>query len=109
MSSPPLVSIVVLGWNGREYVDGCLSSLLDQDFDRPYEVLFVDNGSIDGTADAAEGYAGVRVHRLDRNYGYCLGNNKGFEIAHGAYVVFLNQDVIVHRSWLTELVAALES
>jgi GT2 family glycosyltransferase len=105
----PDVSVIVLGWNGRQYVDGCLNSLLDQDFERPYEVLFVDNGSTDGTADAASQYEGVRVHRLDRNYGFCGGNNKGFLLAHGELVVFLNQDVIVHRAWLRELVNAVES
>jgi len=105
----PVVSIIVLGWNGRQYVDDCLASLLDQDFSRPYEVLFVDNGSRDGTPERAAAYEGVMVHRLDRNYGYCQGNNMGFERARGDFVVFLNQDVVVHRSWLRELVAAVET
>ncbi|HEY4686252.1 MAG TPA: glycosyltransferase family 2 protein [Dehalococcoidia bacterium] len=109
MTEQPAVSVIVLGWNGRQYVDPCLTSLLAQDFDRPYEILFVDNGSTDGTADLAERHAGVRVHRLDRNYGYCLGNNKGFELAEADVVVFLNQDVVVHRRWLRELTAAVES
>jgi GT2 family glycosyltransferase len=104
----PLVSIIVLGWNGREYVDECLSSLQDQDFVGSYEVIFVDNGSRDGTAEAADRFAGVRVHRLQENLGYCRGNNAGFDLAAGRYVVFLNQDVVAHRSWLRELVAALE-
>ncbi len=108
-ASPPDVSVIVLGWNGRRYVDACLTSLLDQNFGRPYEVLFVDNGSTDGTPDAAARFDGVSVHRLDRNYGYCQGNNRGFELARGALVVFLNQDVVVHRRWLSELVAAVES
>lgn len=108
MLDNPLVSVIVLGWNGREYVDACLKSLLDQDFDRSYEVLFVDNGSTDGTPDVASNYEGVQVHRLDRNYGFCIGNNKGFALTRGELVVFLNQDVIVHRSWLRELVGAAE-
>jgi GT2 family glycosyltransferase len=105
----PSASIVVLGWNGLEYVDGCLSSVLDQDFERPFEVLFVDNGSTDGTPERVASYAVVALHRLDRNYGYCEGNNIGYSRASGDYVVFLNQDVVVHRSWLRELVAAVES
>lgn len=105
----PDVSIIVLGWNGRQYVDACLTSLLDQSFERPYELLFVDNGSSDGTPDLASTYAGVTVHRFDRNYGFCIGNNKGFALTRGALVVFLNQDVIVHRDWLRELVSAVES
>jgi len=105
----PAVSVVVLGWNGREYVDDCLSSLLDQDFDGAYEILFVDNGSVDGTPERAAAYAGVTLERLDRNHGYCGGNNIGFERSRGDTVVFLNQDVIMHRSWLRELVCALRS
>ncbi len=108
-ASPPIASIVILGWNGAEYVDGCLSSVLDQDIGQPYEVIFVDNGSTDGTAERAAAYAGARVVRLDRNYGYCIGNNKGFDETRGRHVVFLNQDVVAHRSWLRELVAAVES
>lgn len=105
----PSVSVIVLGWNGRQYVDGCLSSLKAQSFNRPYEIIFVDNGSTDGTADAAARHEGVRVERLDKNYGFCLGNNKGFERSSGDMVVFLNQDVVVHVDWLKELVAAVES
>ncbi len=105
----PTVSVVLLTWNGREYIDDCLRSLSDQDFDRTFEVVVVDNGSTDGTAKLAEAYQGVAVHRLDRNYGYCAGNNIGFGFTSGRYVVFLNQDVVLHRAWLRELVAALES
>jgi GT2 family glycosyltransferase len=109
MTPEPKISVIILGWNGRKYVRDCLASVLDQDFEGTYEVLFVDNGSTDGTANEAESFAGVTVHRLDKNYGFCIGNNKGFERSRGELVVFLNQDVIVHRGWLRELAAAVES
>src|SRR5262245_44217283 len=49
----PLVSVIVLGYNGLRYVDACLDSLLDQDTDTPpYEVVFFDNASTDGTPEA---------------------------------------------------------
>ena len=105
----PVVSVIILGWNGLAYVDECLSSVLDQDFERPYEVIFVDNGSTDGTPERAATYPNVILHRLDRNYGYCQGNNIGFGRSSGDYAIFLNQDVVVHRSWLRELVEAVES
>jgi GT2 family glycosyltransferase len=109
LAEAPRVSVIVLGFNGRKYVDACLTSLRNQRFDEPYEVLFVDNGSKDGTADEAAKHEWVRVERLDKNYGFCLGNNKGFERSRGELVVFLNQDVVVHRDWLRELVAAMDS
>lgn len=72
-------------------------------------MLLVDNGSRDGTARIGESFTGVQVHRLGRNYGYTGGNNRGAELAKADLIVFLNQDVIVHRAWLRELVAAVES
>ncbi|HEY7374385.1 MAG TPA: glycosyltransferase family 2 protein [Polyangia bacterium] len=99
----------MLGYNGRGYVEQCLDSVLDQDFGSPYEVLFVDNASNDGTAEAAERFDGVRVERMPANLGYCGGNNAGFGLAQAPLVVFLNQDTVVHRCWLRELVAAVES
>lgn len=107
----PLASVIVLGWNGREYLEDCLSSVLDQDlpFDQ-YEVLYLDNGSRDGSAAfVRERYPQARVLELDRNYGYAEGNNIGFRETSGDFVVFLNQDTVAHRSWLRELIEAIGS
>jgi hypothetical protein len=105
----PLASVIVLGWNGREYLEDCLASVLDQDLPRDrYEVLYVDNGSADGSADLVrERFPDVRVLALDRNYGYCEGNNIGFRETRGEFVFFLNQDTVLHRACLTRLLDAL--
>ena len=107
----PLVSVIVLGYNGREYVDECLSSLLDQDLPPDqYEVLYVDNGSRDGSVPVVrERFPQVRVVELDRNYGYAEGNNIGFRETRGDFVVFLNQDTVLHRGCLRELVEGVRS
>ena len=107
----PLVSVVVLGWNGREYLEGCLTSVLDQTLPNDqYEVLYVDNGSKDGSPDLVrERFPQVRVVQLDRNYGYCEGNNRGFRETRGEFVVFLNQDTVLHRACLQELLAGVRS
>lgn len=107
----PLASVVVLGYNGLPYLDGCLGSVLDQDLPRSqYEVLYVDNGSRDGSAPyVRERFSGVRVLELDRNYGYAEGNNIGYRHTRGAFVAFLNQDTVVHRGWLRELAEGLTS
>jgi GT2 family glycosyltransferase len=107
----PLASVVVLGWNGRHFLDDCLSSVLDQDLDSArYEVLYVDNGSVDGSAEfVRQRFPGVRVVGLDHNHGYAEGNNIAFQHTRGESVVFLNQDTVVHRSWLRELIAGVTS
>ncbi|MEX1254418.1 MAG: glycosyltransferase family 2 protein [Dehalococcoidia bacterium] len=110
-SSRPMVSVIVLGWNGRQDLEGCLSSLLDQTLPRDqYDVLYVDNGSRDGSLEfVRDRFPDVRVLALDRNYGYCEGNNIGFGETRGQFAVFLNQDAVLHRACLQELVNAVRS
>ncbi len=102
-------SVIVLGYNGRSYLGDCFDSLRDQDLPSDaFEVLYVDNGSSDGSAAYVEGnHPNVRVIRLDRNHGYAEGNNIGFRHAGGDVVIFLNQDTVVHRAWLRELLDGL--
>jgi GT2 family glycosyltransferase len=106
----PLASVIVLGWNGRRFLDDCLSSVFDQDLGAEYEVIYCDNGSKDGSVEYVSGrYPAARIVPLDKNHGYSEGNNIAFRHARGRYVVFLNQDVVVHRSWLRELIAGVTS
>ena len=107
----PLVSVIVLGFNGRDYLEDCLAALLDQDLPRDrYELLYVDNASLDGSAAlVSERFPQVRVLALDRNYGYAEGNNIGYREARGDFVVFLNQDTVPHRSLLRELLEAVSA
>ncbi len=104
-------SVIVLAHNDREYLDGCLSSLLDQDMgDHTYEVIYADNASTDGSADLVENrFPSVSVLRLDRNYGFAEGNNRAAAVARGRYVAFQNADTVVHRRWLAEMIDALGS
>lgn len=107
----PLASVIVLGYNGRAYLEECLASVLDQDLPQyRYEVLYVDNGSRDGSAALVrERFPQARVLALERNYGYAEGNNIGFRETRGEFVVFLNQDTVVHHSWLRELIEGVRS
>jgi GT2 family glycosyltransferase len=107
----PLASIIVLGYNGRDYLDACLTSLEDQGVPRSsYEILYVDNGSADSSPSyVREHFPNARVVELDRNHGYAEGNNIGFRHARGHIVIFLNQDTVVHRAWLRELLDGLRS
>jgi N-acetylglucosaminyl-diphospho-decaprenol L-rhamnosyltransferase len=109
---PPTVSVIVLGYNGLRYVDACLDSLRDQDAGTPpYEVVFFDNASTDGTPEAVERrHPDVRLVRSERNLGYAAGNVAALAHARAAqWVVFLNQDTVVGRRFVVGLLEAVRS
>lgn len=107
----PIASVIVLAYNDQKYLEGCLSSLLDQDMPaEDYEVIYADNASTDGSAPfVAERFPTVRVLRFDRNYGFAEGNNRAATAARGRYIAFQNADTVTHRRWLPELIRAMES
>lgn len=111
MRNEPRVSVIVLGFNEKRYLEGCLSAVLDQDYPRDeYEVLFVDNGSSDGSWERVqERFPEVRAIRLDQNHGFGGGNNRGAAHARGELLAFLNADTVVHRGWLSGMVRALDA
>ncbi|MCL5994582.1 MAG: glycosyltransferase [Chloroflexi bacterium] len=97
-------SIVILAWNGRRYLQDCLEAVLRQEF-ASFEVIVVDNGSTDGSADlVSERFPKVKLIRNESNLGYSAGNNVGIRAASGDVLVFLNQDTIVQPEWLATLV-----
>jgi hypothetical protein len=87
----------------------CLTSLEDQTFSN-FEVLVVDNGSTDDSCNLVrERFPWVRLIRLDHNYGFCGGNNRGIAEASGYYIVLLNNDTKVAPTFLQALFEAAES
>ncbi|HID91261.1 TPA: glycosyltransferase family 2 protein [Candidatus Bathyarchaeota archaeon] len=108
----PLVSVIVLNYNGKEYIERCLRSVLDNDYPC-FEVILVDNASTDGSVELAERLFGsdprLRIVRNERNLGFCVGYNIGFKLAKGKYVIALNQDTEVQRGFIRELVKVAES
>jgi GT2 family glycosyltransferase len=103
------VSVIVLNYNGRGWLDRCLSALAVQQGTRP-EVVLVDNGSSDGSAEFVEGrFPWVRVLRLDRNRGFAGGNNAGAARARGSFLAFLNNDTDADACWAATLESALRA
>lgn len=99
----PLISVIILTWNGRQYLDDCLGSLAGQTL-RDFEVVLVDNGSTDGSAAyVRETYPWVRIVALPENVGFAGGNNQGLEVAQGEFVVTLNNDTKADSRFLDEL------
>ena len=106
----PLVSVIVINWNGRAYLGECLNSLRNQTF-LDFEVILVDNGSTDESVDYVESqFSGfVRILRNAENRGFSGGNNQGIKAARGQFIALLNNDAQADCDWLKELVKAAEA
>lgn len=104
----PLVSIIILNYNGKNYLAECLTSVLSQTNDS-CEVILVDNASTDGSvAFVEERFPQTRIIRNKENLGYAGGNNRGVEESHGLLIILLNNDTRVESGWLEELKKAVE-
>jgi GT2 family glycosyltransferase len=103
------VRVVVLNWNGRDWLDGCLAALHRQTRP-PDEIVVVDNASTDDSvAHLIEAWPQVRVMALPANVGFAGGNNHGARDATTDVLVFLNNDTEVEPTWLEALLAAAEA
>lgn len=108
----PLVSVIIVNHNGIEFVDACLSSVLNNNYPN-FEVIFVDNASTDTSLEYVKNTFRndnrLRFVANSRSFGPAVGRNKGIAIAKGEFVAFLDNDTEVDKSWLTELVKVLDS
>ena len=99
------LSIIVPVYNGARYLGSCLDSLLEQDIE-DYEILCVDDGSTDGSAGIADGYAqahgNVRVIHQE-NAGVCAARNAGAAAARGDYIWFVDCDDLLAPNCLATL------
>jgi GT2 family glycosyltransferase len=104
-SGNPLVSVVIVNYNGRNVLEHCLKSLFSQPY-QPIEVIVVDNCSTDGSAEiVSQRYPHVRLIANSANLGFAHGCNQGVREAGGAFCVLLNSDVVIDANWLPPLLA----
>lgn len=104
----PLVAVIIANYNGEKYIGECLKSVIDCDYTR-YMIIVVDDNSTDNSVvSVRESFPDVIVLTSEKNGGYAHANNLGikFALKNGAdYVLLLNNDTVVEKSFLTELVA----
>jgi GT2 family glycosyltransferase len=108
-ATAPFVSVIVVNYNRKHFLRDCLESLADQTYplDRR-EVILVDNGSSDGSAEyVREQFPWVRLVSLSRNWGFAKGNNIGLRHARGELIALLNNDAVAEPGWLAALTGAL--
>ncbi len=107
-SKVPTVSIIVVCWNSASYLPRCLEALSAQSCG-DFEVVVIDNGSIDGAVDdLEEKYPNLdlRVKRLGANKGFAAANNIGARLARGTWLGLLNADAFPEPDWLEKLLQA---
>ncbi|MHA7646492.1 glycosyltransferase family 2 protein [Nitrosopumilus sp. S4] len=105
----PLVSIIIVNFNGKQYLEKCLESLMKINYN-DYEIIILDNNSTDDSISFVEQkYPQIIVEKLDQNYGFAHPNNLGAKMAKGDFLLFLNNDTIVTPDFLSELITTITS
>ena len=103
------VSIVIPHWNNVDVLSECLESISNTDFEN-FETIVVDNASTDNSvAWVRSNYPNVKLIENDKNYGYAGGCNIGAEAASGDFLIFLNNDTVQEKDWISNLIKTINS
>lgn len=106
----PSVSIIVINFNGRQHLDACFKSLLQQGYGGPIEIIMVDNGSKDGSLEFMRAaFPQVRLIENPQNTGFAPAVNLGARHATGDYLALINNDAYAAPNWVAELVRVAEA
>ena len=104
------MSIVLVCWNNKAYLDPCLKSLYEGGLKSSFDVIVVDNGSTDGSQQMlAEKYPQVKLIQNAGNVGLGKASNQGIEATNGRHVLLLNNDTLVNGPALDVLVEYLDA
>ena len=106
-SVSPVVTVIIVNWNGRSWLQQCLPTLAVQTYS-DYKILVVDNGSTDDSvAWLAQQWPDAHVLPLDQNLGFASANNIGIRATNSPFIALLNNDTLVDPGWLEALVTAV--
>lgn len=102
------ISVVLLNWNGENFLDKFLPSIIKYSDPELADIVVVDNASTDNSIKIIKKYKTVKIVQLDKNYGFTGGYNKGLEHIHSKYFLLLNTDVEVTENWLEPMYDLME-
>ena len=103
----PLVSIILVNYNGKNYLQKCIESILSNEY-KEYEIILVDNNSNDKSVQMViEKFPKVKIIKLEKNYGFAEPNNIGAKLANGDLFYFLNNDTTLCDFSISELVKVI--
>src|SRR5215831_5582173 len=97
------VSVIIPVFNQFRFTQACLASVQEHQGSERFEVIVVDDGSTDATAEAVPRIPGIIYVRNEANSGFIASCNRGSEKARGKYLVFLNNDTLVRPGWVSAL------
>ncbi|MCL5263746.1 MAG: glycosyltransferase family 2 protein [Chloroflexi bacterium] len=104
------LSIIIVSYNVRDYLLSCLTSIHQHSEDFNFEVILVDNVSVDGTVEAVrEFFPQVQIIVNTENVGFARANNQGLRACRGRYVLFLNPDTELCAGAVAGLIHAADS
>lgn len=105
----PDLSVVIVSWNAKEFVNECLKSLIGQYSYGSVEVIVVDNASSDGTPELVrEQFPEVKLLRNPQNLGFAKANNMGVSVSRGKYICLVNSDVTMRDGCLRKMFQYME-
>lgn len=105
----PKVTVLILSFNAKGILLQCLRSVFNSNYTN-YDVLVVDNGSIDGSYEAiTHTYPNMKTIRSESNLGRTGGYNLGIKYVTGDYILFLDQDTIIDKNMIAELVKVMDT
>ncbi|MGN4669798.1 glycosyltransferase [Bacillus cereus group sp. MYBK234-1] len=102
-----LTSIIILTHNQLQYTKECIYSIRKYTVQENYELIVVDNASIDGTVEWLQMQPDIKLVKNEKNEGFPRGCNQGIREAQGENILLLNNDVVVTERWLTNLLKCL--
>jgi GT2 family glycosyltransferase len=103
----PLISIITVNFNGIRFLNNLFSSIINLNYPpEKIQIIMVDNNSRDGSVEFVKNkFPQVDIVALKENKGYAGGNNEGFYRSKGRYVALINNDCVVDKNWLCEMLA----
>ncbi len=104
MENKPDISIVIVSYNVKELLLKCISSVVSFAGDVNYEIIVVDNNSVDGSPEAIKGHSG-KIHVIENkfNAGFSAANNQGMRMSKGEYIFLLNPDTEITGDAIQQL------
>ncbi len=104
------LSIIIVSYNTKQLVADCINSIEKDLYNFTYEIVVVDNNSVDGSIDMLKSeYSHVKLIANNYNAGFAKANNQGLEMCSGDYILLLNSDTIVLKNAISTLVDFLDS